>query len=243
MTKAQDIIDIIRRIIMSVILTGSQKKKIGKTIIGIKMAVELSRGGRRVLMVDISSGKVKMSEYLNVDEGIIYDVIDVLQKTCSLDQALIEIKENLYLLPSPRIAGKIDKLNRELFMNLFQYTDDFDVVIIDADSLTCACIDFSKIDNAITLNNNDFSCIKEINADKAISSQTSNFIAVINRYNKKEAKRGRMLKITDIEKLTKTNISSIIEENINYFSFSHEKFFDEYILKTEIDHIIKKLNL
>jgi hypothetical protein len=52
-----------------------------------------------------------------------------------------------------------------------------------------------------------------------------------------------MLKITDIEKLTKTNISSIIEENINYFSFSHEKFFDEYILKTEIDHIIKKLNL
>ena len=228
---------------MSVILAGSQKKKIGKTIIGIKMAVELSRGGRRVLMVDLSSGKVKMSEYLNVDEDIIYDVVDVLQKTCSLNQALIEIKENLYLLPSPRIPGKIDKLNRELFMNLFQNTEYFDVVIIDADSLTCAYIDFSKIDNAITLNNNDFSCVKEISSDKAISSLAANFMVVINRYNKKEAKRGKMLKTTDIEKLTKTNISSLIEENPNYSAFSQEMFLNENILKTEINHIIKKLNL
>jgi septum formation inhibitor-activating ATPase MinD len=65
---------------MSVIITGSQKNKIGKTIITIKTAVELSRSGRKVLMVDLSSGKVKISEYLNVNEDIIYDVMDVLQK-------------------------------------------------------------------------------------------------------------------------------------------------------------------
>jgi septum site-determining protein MinD len=228
---------------MSVIITGSQKNKIGKTIITIKTAVELSRSGRKVLMVDLSSGKVKISEYLNVNEDIIYDVMDVLQKTCSMEQAFMEIKENLYLLPSPRIPGKIDELNRELFINLFEGTENFDDVIIDADSLTSWYIDFSRIDAAITINNNDFSCVKEISSDRAISSKASNFVVVINKFNKKEAKKGRMMKSADIEKLTNTTISSLIEENANYSAFRHEMFFDENVLKTEIKHIVKKLNL
>ena len=228
---------------MSVIITGSQKNKIGKTIITIKTAGELSRSGRKVLMVDLSSGKVKISEYLNVNEDIIYDVMDVLQKTCSMEQAVMEIKENLYLLPSPRIPGKIDELNRELFINLFEGTENFDDVIIDADSLTSWYIDFSRIDAAITINNNDFSCVKEISSDRAISSKASNFVVVINKFNKKEAKKGRMMKSADIEKLTNTTISSLIEENANYSAFRHEMFFDENVLKTEIKHIVKKLNL
>jgi hypothetical protein len=52
-----------------------------------------------------------------------------------------------------------------------------------------------------------------------------------------------MMKSADIEKLTNTTISSLIEENANYSAFRHEMFFDENVLKTEIKHIVKKLNL
>jgi len=228
---------------MSIIITGSHKNNIGKTIISIKMAVELSRSGRSVLMIDLSSGKLKMSEYLNVNEDIIYDVVDVMQKTCTLEQGIIEIKENLYLLPCPRIPGKINKLNKESFINLLQSIENFDNVIIDADLLTSAYIDFSKIDNAITINNNDFSSIKEINFDKAISSKAANLIVIINKYNKKNAKKGKMMKSSDIEKLTNTTITSLIEENANYSDFRYEMIFDEKLLKIEINNIIKKLNL
>ncbi|NLK65260.1 MAG: septum site-determining protein MinD [Tissierellia bacterium] len=228
---------------MSIIITGSHKNNIGKTIISIKMAVELSRSGRSVLMIDLSSGKLKMSEYLNVNEDIIYDVVDVMQKTCTLEQGIIEIKENLYLLPCPRIPGKINKLNKESFINLLQSIENFDNVIIDADLLTSAYIDFSKIDNAITINNNDFSSIKEINFDKAISSKAANLIVIINKYNKKNAKKGKMMKSSDIEKLTNTTITSLIEENANYSDFCYEMIFDEKLLKIEINNIIKKLNL
>ena len=207
------------------------------------MAVELSRSGRSVLMIDLSSGKLKMSEYLNVNEDIIYDVVDVMQKTCTLEQGIIEIKENLYLLPCPRIPGKINKLNKESFINLLQSIENFDNVIIDADLLTSAYIDFSKIDNAITINNNDFSSIKEINFDKAISSKAANLIVIINKYNKKNAKKGKMMKSSDIEKLTNTTITSLIEENANYSDFRYEMIFDEKLLKIEINNIIKKLNL
>jgi len=226
---------------MNVILTGSQKNNIGKTIISIKLAIELANSGKNVLMMDLSSGKIKMSEYLNVNEDIIYDIVDVVNKTCNLEQGIIEINENLSLLPCPRIAGKINEIKKESFINLLQSVEVYDYVIIDADKLTSVFIDFSIINNAITINNNDFSCIKEINTDKTISSNAGNFIVAINKYNKKKAKKGIMMKSTDIEKLTETTISSIIEENMKYSDLNHEKFLDDNFLKTEIKNIVKNL--
>lgn len=226
---------------MNVILTGSQKNNIGKTIISIKLAIELANSGKNVLMMDLSSGKIKMSEYLNVNEDIIYDIVDVVNKTCTLEQGIIEINENLSLLPCPRIAGKINEIKKESFINLLQSVEAYDYVIIDADKLTSVFIDFSIINNAITINNNDFSCIKEINTDKTISSNAGNFIVAINKYNKKKAKKGIMMKSTDIEKLTETTISSIIEENMKYSDLNHEKFLDDNFLKTEIKNIVKNL--
>ena len=226
---------------MNVILTGSQKNNIGKTIISIRLAVEIANSGKNVLMMDLSSGKIKMSEYLNVNEDIIYDIVDVVNKTCTLEQGIIEINENLSLLPCPRIAGKINEIKKESFINLLQSVEAYDYVIIDADKLTSVFLDFSKINNAITINNNDFSCIKEINTDKAISSKAGNFIVAINKYNKKKAKKGIMMKSNDIEKLTETKISAFIEENIKYSDLNYEKFFDDNLLKTEIKNIVKNL--
>ncbi|MDD3750761.1 MAG: AAA family ATPase [Tissierellia bacterium] len=226
---------------MNVILTGSHKNNIGKTMISIKLAVELARQGKKVLMMDLSSGKLKMSEYLNVNEDIIYDIVDVIKKTCTLEQGIIEINENLSLMPSPRIPGKINEINKESFINLLQSIEAYDYVVIDADKLTSVYIDFSKINNAITINNNDFSCIKEINSDKKISSKAANFIVVINKYNNKKAKKGIMMKNNDIEKLTEIKVSSLIEENIKYSDLQYEMLFNSDFLKTEINNIIRNL--
>ena len=226
---------------MNVILTGSHKHTIGKTMISIKLAVELAKSGKIVLMMDLSSGKLKMSEYLNVNEDIIYDIVDVMKKTCTLEQGIIEINENLSLMPSPRIPGKINEINKESFINLLQSIEAYDFVVIDADKLTSVYIDFSKINNAITINNNDFSCIKEINSDKKISSKAANFIVAINKYNNKKAKKGIMMKSNDIEKLTEIKVSSLIEENIKYSDLQYEMLFNSDFLKTEINNIIRNL--
>lgn len=226
---------------MNVILTGSHKNNIGKTMISIKLAVELAKSGKIVLMMDLSSGKLKMSEYLNVNEDIIYDIVDVIKKTCTLEQGIIEINENLSLMPSPRIPGKINEINKESFINLLQSIEAYDYVVIDADKLTSVYIDFSKINNAITINNNDFSCIKEINSDKKISSKAANFIVAINKYNNKKAKKGIMMKSNDIEKLTEIKVSSLIEENIKYSDLQYEMLFNSDFLKTEINNIIRNL--
>ncbi|MDD2397629.1 MAG: hypothetical protein PHE31_06515, partial [Tissierellia bacterium] len=163
------------------------------------------------------------------------------KKTCTLEQGIIEINENLSLMPSPRIPGKINEINKESFINLLQSIEAYDYVVIDADKLTSVYIDFSKINNAITINNNDFSCIKEINSDKKISSKAANFIVVINKYNNKKAKKGIMMKSNDIEKLTEIKVSSLIEENIKYSDLQYEMLFNSDFLKTEINNIIRNL--
>jgi len=49
------------------------------------------------------------------------------------------------------------------------------------------------------------------------------------------------MKSNDIEKLTETTISALIEENIKYSDLNHEKFLDVNFLKTEIKNIVKNL--
>jgi len=164
-----------------------------------------------------------------------------LKKTCTLEQGIIEINENLSLLPSPRAAGKINELDRESFKSLLDSIEGYDYVIIDADKLTSSYVDLSKVNNAITINSNDFSCIREINSDKTISSKAVNFVLVINKYNRKSAKKGLMMKAGDIERLTETPASSIIEENPGYLNMKHEMLLDSSFLKTEIGGIIKNL--
>ncbi len=201
---------------MNVILVGSQKNDIGKTVISIKTAIELAKLGKKTLMMDLSSGKTKISEYLKVNEDIIYDIADVFNNTCTLDQGVMEINENLSLLPCPRVAGKINDINKELFVNLLKNAEAYDYVIIDADKLTSSYIDFTKIQNVITINNNDFSCVREINSDKTISTRASNFIVVINKFNNKKAHKGIMMKLKDIENLTELTVAVTIKENVNY---------------------------
>lgn len=213
-----------------VVLIGSQKSEIGTTVLSIKIGIELSQSGKKVLLADLSGGKKKISEYLKVNEDIIYDIKDVIDNTCSLEQSVIEVVENLSLAPYPRIQGKLNDLKVEKFTKLInEAKESYDYVIVDTGKFSSSFIDFNVADFAVDLNNNDFSCVREINNDKNISEMSGlkNFTAVINKFNKKNAVHGTMMKIKDIQKMTMLN-PTIIEESTkfadmdSYFLFGTE---------------------
>lgn len=216
-----------------VILVSSEKKEIGKTIVAIKTAIELSRKGKNVLLLDLSLGKRKISEYLNISENIIYDIKDVLDGICSYEQAVINFQSNLSILPYPRVANKLGEINRESFSKLIsEVKDKYDVIIIDADNLTLSYyLDFENIDRAVILDNNDFSAVKDINTGICILDKfgLKNPMVILNKYDKKSANKGSMIAHKEIRKLIERDISGIIDENIkydkadSYFLFSEEK--------------------
>lgn len=212
------------------VLIGSQKIDIGKSIICIKAGVNLSQNSNKILLVDLSSGKKKMSEYLNVNEDIIYDIKDVFDGICSLNQAIIEINERLSLLPYPRIAEKLCDIQINKFSNLFnEAKKEYDLIFVDVDKLSHSYIDFSIVDSVVSVYSNDFSCIKEINSDKAIACKynVKSIHTILNKYNKKKAKNGTMMNSSDIQKLTEMNINTIIEENIKYANADYEFLFSK----------------
>ena len=220
-----------------VVLVASQKSDIGKTVLSIKMGIELSQKGKKVLLADLSNGKRKMAEYLNVNEDIIYDIKDVLDGTCSLEQAVIDVVENLSIVPYPRIQGKFKDTKREDFKRLINEAKNiFDYVILDTDKLSSSFIDFEFADYGVIVNNNDFSCIRELNTDKDITFMygLKNIAAVINRYNKKNAVKGTMLKLKDIQKMIDMQTLDNIEENAKYLNM------DRYFLFNNEDNSFTK---
>lgn len=213
-----------------VVLIGSQKSDIGKTIICTKLGISLSESGKKVLLMDLSIGKKKISEYLNVNEDIIYDIKDVLDSTCSLDQAVIEISDNLSLLPCPRLADKLRNIKINSFTRLIsEAINAYDLIIVDIDKVSWSYINFNVVNNIITVNNNDFSCIKEINWDKYISQKfnVDLILALLNKYNGKNAKKGKMMNATDIQNMTDINMSIIIEENSKYLNANYDFMFSK----------------
>lgn len=204
-----------------VILIGSQKNDIGKTIICIKLGINISDMGKRVILMDLSTGKKKISEYLNVNEEIIYDIKDVLESTCSLEQAAIEINDNLSLIPSPRIVDKLKDIKIEEFLGLIKDAEkSYDVILIDVDKISSSYIDFDLITHIILVNNNDFSCVKELNTDKMIAGKfnVNRILPVLNKYNRKSANKGSMINSKDIQKMTDMNMDIVIEDNIKYLN-------------------------
>lgn len=216
-----------------VMLVSSEKKEIGKTIIAIKTAIELSGKGKNVLLLDLSSGKRKISEYLNISENIIYDIKDVLDGTCSYEQAVINFQDNLSILPYPRVANKLGEIKRESFFELISAVkDEYDVTIIDADNLTSGhYLDFENINRVVIIDNNDFSAVKDINTELHILEKfgLKNSMVILNKYDKKSANKGFMITHKEIMKLIERDISGVIDENIkydkadSYFLFSEEK--------------------
>lgn len=208
-----------------VVLIGSQKREIGKTIICMKLGINISESGKKVLLMDLSSGKIKIAEYLKVNQDIIYDIKDVLDTTCSLDQAVIEINNNLSLLPSPRLVDKLNNIKIEAFNKLISEAKDiYDIIIVDVDKINLSYIDYNLINHVIIINNNDFSSVKEFNGDKNIANNNNieSILSVINKYNKKNAKNGTMMNSKDIQKMTNMNMDIIIEETSHYASKDYD---------------------
>lgn len=232
----------------STVLISSDKSCIGKTIIGIKTGIELSNRGKSVLLIDLANGNKKVSEYFNVDEDIIYDIKDVFDGTCSMEQATIDISDNLCIIPFPRVLNKLDNIKKDSFSRMVaEAKDKYDIVIIDVNGLSsCYHLDFTKLERIIIVNNNDFSAINEINnaTDLAKKFKLKESIIIVNRYNKKNASRGTMLKIKDMNKMLDMEILSAIEEEDKYIDADYDFLFNKDInsFNSSIDSITNKLS-
>lgn len=153
-------------------LFASGKGGVGKSTVTAALGTALSRKGFRVCILDGDIGLRDQDVLLGMQDRVIYDLLDVLNGTCTLEQALLRDEKNgkLCLLPAAQIARSRD-LDRKAFRSLLTEIRDLaDFILLDAPAgiekglrnlLT------PSIDETVILCTPDDVCIR--NAERVIS--------------------------------------------------------------------------
>lgn len=118
----------------TIITITSGKGGVGKSTAVGNIAVGLADKGKKVVAIDFDIGLRNLDMILGLENRIVYDVIDVMEGKCNLNQALINDKKakNLFFLPASQSKDKTI-LDKDKVKNLLEeLRKKFDFVLIDS---------------------------------------------------------------------------------------------------------------
>lgn len=114
-------------------LIASGKGGVGKSTLSACLGIALGRLNRRVCIVDADIGLRDQDALLGLENRVVYDVVDVCNKSCRLQQALLtpDGRPGLSLLPAAQFA-RCKELNRAAFARVVdELRQTHDDVLID----------------------------------------------------------------------------------------------------------------
>lgn len=114
-------------------LIASGKGGVGKSTLAACLGIGLAQRQRRVCIVDADIGLRDQDVILGLADRIVYDLVDVCNRSCRLESALIRSERfpGVALLPAAQFA-RCKELDKRAFAGLIaKLREDFDDVLID----------------------------------------------------------------------------------------------------------------
>jgi septum site-determining protein MinD len=117
----------------NVIVVTSGKGGVGKTTTVANLGAGLAHRGQKVVLIDTDIGLRNLDVVLGLENRIVYDLVDVVEGTCRLRQALIKDKrfDGLYLLPAAQTRDKLAVNPEQMVKLIAEMEQDFDYILID----------------------------------------------------------------------------------------------------------------
>jgi septum site-determining protein MinD len=207
--------------IAKVITITSGKGGVGKTTGVANLGVSLALARNRVVVLDADIGLRNLDVVMGLENRIVYDIVDVVEGRCRLQQALVRDKRlpELHLLPAAQTRDKTAVSPGQMVRLCEELRQDCDFVIIDSP----AGIEqgfhnaIAGADEILIMTTPEVAAVRD--ADRIIglveAADKATPKLIINRIKPEMVRRGDMLATEDVIEILAIELIGIIPEDDN----------------------------
>ncbi len=202
-----------------VIVVTSGKGGVGKTTTTANVGTGLAMLDKKVVLIDTDIGLRNLDVIMGLENRIVYNLVDVIEGTCRIRNALIKDKRypNLYLLPSAQTRDKSAVSPEQMKKLVDELRDEFDYIILDCP----AGIEqgfknaIAGADRALVVTTPEVSAVRD--ADRIIGLLEANEMKqthlIVNRIRMDMVKRGDMMSSDDVSEILAIDIIGIVPDD------------------------------
>lgn len=202
-----------------VIVITSGKGGVGKTTATANIGAGLAKLGKKVVVVDADIGLRNLDVVLGLENRIVYDIVDIVNKVCRLKQGLIKDKryEGLFLLPAAQTKDKTAVSPKQMQELCNDLKEHFDYVIVDSPAGIEQGFQnaIAGANRAIVITTPEISAVRD--ADRIIglleAKGLHDPILIINRIRQEMVKRGDMMNIEDMIDILAIDLLGVIPDD------------------------------
>lgn len=202
-----------------VIVITSGKGGVGKTTTTANVGIGLSQMGKKVIVIDTDLGLRNLDVVMGLENRIVYNLVDVIEGSCRLKQALIKDKRypELYLLPSAQTKDKTSVSPEQMRKLIAELKEEFDYILLDCPAGIEQGFEnaVAGADRGVIVTTPEVSAIRD--ADRIIGLLEAHGIRqndlIINRLRVDMVKRGDMMSVEDVSEILAVNLIGVIPDD------------------------------
>lgn len=204
-----------------VIVITSGKGGVGKTTTTANIGTGLAKLGKSVVLIDTDIGLRNLDVVMGLENRIVYNLVDVIEGTCRINQALIKDKRtpNLYLLPSAQTKDKTAVSPEQMKKLADELRENFDYILMD-----CPAGIEQGFKNAIAgatraliVTTPEMSAVRD--ADRIIglleAAEMEKTELIVNRIRPDMVKREEMLSSEDVVDVLRIDLIGVVPDDEN----------------------------
>ncbi len=198
-----------------IIVVTSGKGGVGKTTATSSIGAALALEGKRVAIVDMDIGLRNLDVVMGLENRIVFNIVDVVQGRCKIDQAAIRDRriDNLFLIPASQSDNKdvlttsgVERIAKKL-------RKKFDYVIMDSPAGIERGFENSTVaaNEAVVVCTPDVSAVRD--ADRVIGLLYARSIdpkLIVNRIEPARVERGEMLSHEDVLDILSIDLAGLV---------------------------------
>ena len=177
------------------LIVTSGKGGVGKSTVAVNLAAALALLGSRTVLVDADTGLRSLDILLGLENDVVYDLTDVAEGVCRLQQAELRSRdvERLHLIAAAQLRDVTSIGRRQMEEIAGRLKELYDYVVIDCPAGVDEGfrIAASGADRAIIVTQNDAVCVRDAERVKGLLNRAdvSNIALAVNRMQPEKLRR------------------------------------------------------